>query len=107
MNNAICLVCGQPLEAHRLQLWHGVAHTVAPDGSSCSRNDTERHGYVGEINTLQTVIRSLRWRAGRLRVANARWNDENLLRYSDHWQQQIDRYEQTLERHYSRKVPPQ
>lgn len=104
MSNAICLVCAQPLEVHRLHLWGGVAHTVAPNGRSCSRNETERYTYIGQIRMLQTIIRSLRWRAGRLRVANARWDDENLLRYSDHWQQQVDRYEQTLERHYSRKV---
>lgn len=107
MSNAICLVCGQPLAAHRLQLYGGVAHTVAPDGSSCSRNDSERQGFVGEINILRTIIRSLRWRAGRLRTSNARWDDEHLLRYSDHWQQRIDRYLSILDAYYSRKVRPQ
>lgn len=107
MTEPICLVCGQPLEVHQVQLWGGVAHTIAPDGHWCSRDEGERLMYVGEINILRTVIRSLRWRAGRLRRDNARWDDENLLRYSDHWQQRIDRYMDTLERYYPRKVRPQ
>lgn len=103
---SICLVCGQPLEAHRIQMWGGVAHTVALGGKLCSLDESERQQYIGQIRALQTVIRSLRWRAGRLRRDSARWDDENLLRYSDHWQQQIDRYEQTLTSYYIRKIKP-
>lgn len=66
------------------------------------RNDSERQGFVGEINTLRTIIRSLRWRASRLRTSNARWDEENLLRYSNHWQQRLDRYLSILDEYYSR-----
>lgn len=101
MTDPICLVCGQPLAAHRLTLWGGVAHTVAPNGRLCSRDEGERQEYIGRIRILKTIIRSLRWRAGRLR--GAQWDNEGLLRYADHWQAQIDRYEQTLRSYYARK----
>lgn len=106
MNEPTCSVCGHTLSTHRLQLWYGVAHTVALDGSSCSRNDGERMGFVGEINTLRTIIRSLRWRAGRLRTRSAEWGEEDLILYSDHWQKRLDRFLAILDEYYPRKVPP-
>lgn len=98
-----CAVCGHMLALHRVELWGGVAHTVGPSGRRCSRGEVERMHFVGQIDILRTVIRSLRWRAGRLRTTIARWDEEDLMCYSDHWQQRLDRYLAILEEYYPRK----
>lgn len=59
--------------------------------------------YAGQIDALRTIIRSLRWRAGRLHTHNRRWDKDDLLRYSDHWQQRLDRYCSIVAQYYPRR----
>lgn len=102
-DTSTCAVCGQLIAFHRIIRWGGVAHTLSPDGQRwCSREEGERQQFVGEIDTLRAIIRSLRWRAGRLRTRNERWYEYDLVSYSDHWQKQLERYLQILEEYYPR-----
>lgn len=98
-----CAVCGHMLALHRVELWDGVAHTVGPDGRRCSREATERERFVGQVDMLRTIIRSLRWHAGRLRTNDERWDAGHLIDYSDHWQKRLDRYLRILDEYYPRK----
>jgi hypothetical protein len=66
----ICAVCGFPIEQHAVELRCGVAHTVVRgvDGRllhSCSQSAGDREYTRGELARMQTIVRSLRYRAGR------------------------------------------
>lgn len=99
-NVLMCRVCNRPIIEHRLVQYNGVAHTQSPAGNyMCSRVDGERLTFVGEINTLRTIVRSLRWRAGRMRPGGE-WTPDDLDEYSNHWQKRIDRYLRIIEEYY-------
>lgn len=90
-----CKVCGQDLSVHHFVMRNGVAHAaVFVDGRSrsCSEIDADHHYTLGEIAILHTIIRSLRWRAGRLRTTESHWNADDLLIYSDKLQADRDRF---------------
>jgi len=68
----ICVVCGFPAEQHAVELRCGIAHTVVRgvDGKllhRCSEVAADREYTRGELARMQTIIRSLRNRAGRAR----------------------------------------
>jgi hypothetical protein len=69
-SEATCKVCGQPLAAHELRFHNGVA------GTRCSYSEADRQYFVGEINRLMTIRRSLRWRGGR---DSALWEYSNFV----------------------------
>lgn len=86
-----CKVCNQPIADHHIVSSYGVAQVKSPDGEyQCSSLYGERLQFVGEINTLRTIIRSLRWRAGRMRPGGE-WTPDDLDAYSDHWERRLNR----------------
>lgn len=88
----LCRVCNRPITEHRLVQYNGVAHTQSPVGDhTCSRVDGERLTFVGKIDTLRTIVRSLRWRAGHMQPGGE-WTPDDLWIYSDHWERKIDRF---------------
>lgn len=96
----MCRVCNQPVIEHRLIQYNGVAHTQSPAGNyTCSRADGERLTFVGEINTLRTIVRSLRWRAGRMQRGQE-WTPDELWTYSEHWEKRLKKYLKIVKEYY-------
>lgn len=82
----LCKVCKQPLDAHALIMYDGVAHTIVYLGNEkrlCSVADADRRYLTGEIMRLKSIIRSLRNRAGRLRRREAYDTADAFDLYSD------------------------
>lgn len=63
MNEKLCSVCGKPLKEHEIGFYNGVA------GTHCMRQYASREYHIGEIATLRTIHRSLRYRAGQTEEA--------------------------------------
>jgi len=66
----ICIVCGFPAEQHVVELRCGIAHTVVRGVGGkllhrCSEAAAAREYTRGELARMQTIVRSLRYRAGR------------------------------------------
>lgn len=86
MSETICKVCGCALDDHFVVLRSGTAHTgVNIDNRPrfCSEEEAERQHLMGRIGALQTIIRSLRNRAGRLHNRGQFWTPEHLGIYAD------------------------
>jgi hypothetical protein len=104
MSDQICKVCAQPLAAHVLTLRDGVAHTaVAMDGrmQSCSKQDANYNWYWADVCRLNTIIRSLRYRAGRLRSKGGTWDAHTIYNYT----KELARYRGQSERAMSEDFP--
>lgn len=95
-----CLICKQPEFAHRIAFWDGVAHTIAPsvDGrmAHCSREYSDIEHLRGQIQALMTIVRSLRWRAGRMRTLGGCWEPDDLDEYSNKVMTDIERLERLI-----------
>lgn len=81
-----CRFCGHPADDHFVVIRNGVAHTGVYEGDRrilCSLDEASRHFMFGEIWALQTIVRSLRYRAGRLRNAGRTWTHEHVNEYAD------------------------
>jgi hypothetical protein len=78
----ICRVCGKNLDQHFLDFYDSTAHAGSYDDAGrprhCSVLYAERRGFVDDCNRLQTIIRSLRYRSGRLWRQGV-WDHANLL----------------------------
>lgn len=78
----ICKICGKLCSAHTVQIKWGIAQagTYDADGrfDSCSARQAEYEHNWGRRSELQTLVRSLRWRAGRLRTQNSVWTADDL-----------------------------
>ena len=81
MAEPTCEVCGAPLGAHTMALRNGVAHTIGHDGMCCSGVAGDREYTRGQLAQMLTIIRSLRYVAGRERLLRAR--SMALREYSD------------------------
>jgi len=68
----VCEVCGLPAERHTIEIRGGVAHAVVPDRSSCSGIAGDREYIRGRLAQMLTIIRSLRYIAGRDQIAELR-----------------------------------
>lgn len=105
----ICKVCGLPLDTHRIELRGGVAHTVARDRETnrilfwCSEADCDRSYTVGQIATLRTIVRSLRYMAGRARTKGDKTRAAALADYSFKVEADRDRLIGNLAKWYSWK----
>lgn len=75
MNEPTCEVCGAPLAKHTMALRDGVAQTIGRDGLCCSGVSGDREYTRGQIAQMLTIVRSLRYMAGRL--ANAGWRQQS------------------------------
>jgi hypothetical protein len=105
VSDQICRICGQPLERHQLMLWQGVAHTVVRDEQGrvahhCSRHAGEGDYFNGQVQILQSIVRSLRNRAGRLRTLGRSWSPDDLDEYSNKLADDIERLQGYLEKYY-------
>lgn len=83
--NETCCVCGQPLVAHFLELRSGVAHTGVYEGNAqrhCSAVEGDRQYTLGQIAMLRTIVRSLRYMAGRRRTRGDETSAAALIDYS-------------------------
>lgn len=100
-----CKVCKQPLAVHHLVLIWGVAHAAVYDGSGhsrpCSEIASDWSHIQGRIQALESVIRSLRWHAGRLRTNNRQWDTGDLADYSDRWAKQIEQLIGNTQEYYA------
>lgn len=95
-----CRYCGKPADQHFME--------VLPDGTPsmsvwkdtkkirCTQSNADAEYFRGRIQALQTVVRSLRNRAGRLLRQGTRWDDDDLRRYSDHWVDDLERTQRSL-----------
>ena len=68
----ICRVCGLPAERHVVEIRSGIAQTVVRDADgrflkSCSASEADRQSALARLAVLQSIVRSLRWHAGRAR----------------------------------------
>lgn len=101
----VCKVCGQLLADHFLVLRCGVAHTAILDSQgrarSCSDMESERMYYQGRIQALITIVRSLRWHAGRLRTKDGAWRCWELGRYASKKAAEVEGLERMAEENYS------
>jgi hypothetical protein len=94
MSDDTCRVCGLLLALHSVKLIDGVAHTIVFDGShrhSCSAVAGERQFQLGRLDALLTVIRALRWQAGRMRNSGRTWSHEQIAAYADRLQRDRER----------------
>ena len=87
MAKSMCRVCGAALENHVITIQKGIPHAgrLTDDGKvrSCSQ-ELYRQGYgAGCVATLRTIIRSLRWHAGRLQTLGDTWRPWQLRAYAD------------------------
>lgn len=104
-----CKVCGLPLDAHQVGFRGGVAHAVARDRETnhilswCSETDRDRSYTVGQIATLRTIVRSLRYMAGRARTKGDESRAAALADYSFKVETDRDRLIGNLARWYSWK----
>lgn len=101
----VCKVCGKPLAVHHLMLYWGIAQAAIYDdrGRSrpCSQIAAEYLHIEGRIQTLITIVRSLRWHAGRLRTKDANWRADDLDRQADKFERQIATIERNTGEHYA------
>lgn len=101
----VCKVCGKPCSAHTVHFRWGVAHAGTWDANarfnSCSERYAEYEHNWGRRQELETLIRSLRWHAGRLRSRNAVWTAEDLIKRSD----QAVKLLEMLQRHVAEYWP--
>lgn len=72
MTEEVCEVCGLPIDQHAIILRNGVAHTIVPGKSTCSAAAGDREYTRGQIAEMLTIIRSLRYMAGRDGVQSLR-----------------------------------
>lgn len=90
-----CKVCGKPLYEHHVVLLWGVAHAAVrrENGTwdSCSERSSDYYHIAGRLAARETIVRSLRWHAGRLRTKNAEWLAHDLDRYADKIARDIDK----------------
>lgn len=101
----ICKVCGFPIEEHELRIRWGVAHTFVrgADGNvltSCSEAANDYNDFRGQITALTTIVRSLRWRAGRLRTQGTTWHDYDLDIWANKLAHDIERLRRLIVEHY-------
>lgn len=102
----ICKVCGFPIESHEVRIRWGVAHTFVRGADekvlwSCSEAANDYNDFRGQITTLTTIVRSLRWRAGRLRSQNTTWRDDDLDTWADKIARDIARLQRLIVEHYA------
>lgn len=105
MSEPICIVCGQPIEAHRIELESGIAHAVVRDAagklmSDCSNCANGREFLRGEISRLKIIRRSLRYTAGRLRTGGWQQRAMALYDYSDKIEAEQKRLEAIAQDYY-------
>lgn len=101
----VCKVCGFPLDQHSVELRWGVAQAIVrgPDGKrlwACSEATNDYNDFRGQISTLGTMVRSLRWRAGRLRSKQAHWQDYDLDLWANKLERDIQRLRKLVVEHY-------
>lgn len=102
----ICTVCGFPLDQHELRIRWGVAHAFVrgADGKalwSCSESACDYNDFRGQISTLTTIVRSLRWRARRLSNQGKEWYPDDLSEWADKLARDIERLRQIIAEHYA------
>lgn len=92
MIDPTCQVCGLSVDQHIIVLRDGVAHTAVPGRGSCSGVAGDREYTRGRLAEIQTIIRSLRYMAGRDGVQALRtYSDivakkrEKLIRDTQKW----------------------
>jgi hypothetical protein len=101
----LCKVCGFPVEEHKVRIRWGVAHTFVrgADGKelwSCSESACDYNDFRGQISTLTTIRRSLRWRAGRLRSDSATYHDYDLDWWANKITVHITQLQRLIDEHY-------
>lgn len=94
MTEPICEVCGAPLAEHTMALRFGVAQTIGKDGICCSGISGEREYFRGQLAEMLTIIRSLRYIAGRDSL-------RSLNEYSD----RVEQKRETLMRRVAKWFP--
>ena len=101
----ICKVCGQPLDQHELVTRWGVAHAGWRDLggrlTACSEAVADYNQISGRIDALTTIVRSLRWHAGRLRTKGATWDADDLDTQSNKFSRDIDRLLRNTQEYYA------
>jgi hypothetical protein len=105
-NPQICKVCGFPLDQHEVMLRWGIAHTAARDVDGrithwCSEAAVDYSDFHGQIQALTTIVRSLRWRAGRLRSQGTVWHNYDLEYWATKIARDIERLQKLVVEHYS------
>lgn len=101
----ICKVCGFPLDQHSLELRWGVAQAIVrgADGKAlhhCSEAAADLNHIQGRIASLETVVRALRWHAGRLRTKNRVWASDDLVTHSDKLARDLHQLLIVIHKHY-------
>jgi hypothetical protein len=82
----------------------GIAHAgITVDGRfrSCSELVAEYHYNAGRRQTLTTLVRSLRWHAGRLRTKGRQWTSDDLNVQADKLAKEIVMLEKQVEEYYA------
>jgi hypothetical protein len=101
----ICRVCGFPLDQHALEVYRGAAHAVmrGTDGKvirHCSQAAGDYTYTLGQMAELSTIVRSLRWRAGRLRSQGTVWHNYDLEYWATKIARDIERLQRQIVEHY-------
>jgi hypothetical protein len=102
----ICRVCGKSLDDHALILRSGVAHAGSYDADGrlrdCSEHDCDVHYILGRLATLRTIMRSLRWHAGRMaNTGGQEWGPDDISEQADKYERDVNRQLSTIHKYYA------
>lgn len=101
----VCKVCGKLCSAHTVQFRWGVAHAGTYDAQdrfdSCSERHADYQHIWGRISAMETVVRSLRWHAGRLDTKDKQWSADDLRMHANKVVKQIEQLIKVTQHYYA------
>lgn len=99
----VCKVCGKICSAHTVQFRWGIAHAgTYTDGRfvPCSERHAEHQYTLAQVWELETLVRSLRWNAGRMRTKGKVWTPDDLDERSNKAVKRMDMLRRQIAEYY-------